>query len=94
MEMLHKIPLQHCFASGRLKPRVLTKLRMSDHKRAVRYIKRLRMLGLMPYHRLQSKIATDKEAKRPPRQGTGTGGFGRQGKKDEKMTNTVDKAIE
>eukprot|EP00434_Breviolum_minutum_P001132 symbB.v1.2.000990.t1/scaffold43.1/size391093/19 len=42
---------------------------MTDHKRAVRYIKRMRMLGLMPYHRLLAKIETDPEAKRPPRQG-------------------------
>ena len=52
---------EYTFASGRLKPRagpsskqlssafreVLTKLRMVDHKRMTRYIKRLRMLGLM-----------------------------------------------
>lgn len=58
---------EYTFASGRLKPRVLTKLRMADHKRATRYIKRLRMLGLMPYHRLLAKIETDPEAKRPQR---------------------------
>ncbi|CAE7719511.1 unnamed protein product [Symbiodinium pilosum] len=57
----------YTYASGRLKPRVLTKLRMSDHKRAVRYIKRFRQLGIMPYHRLLAKIEKDPAAKRPPK---------------------------
>merc|ERR1719221_1545243 len=56
----------YTFPSGRMKPRVMTKLRMSDHKRAMRYIKRLRRFGLMPYHRLQAKISTDPAAMRPP----------------------------
>mmetsp|Transcript_63968 Transcript_63968/g.144371 ORF Transcript_63968/g.144371 Transcript_63968/m.144371 type:complete len:219 (+) Transcript_63968:79-735(+) len=55
----------YTFPSGRLKPRVMTKLRMSDHKRAMRYIKRLRHFGLMPFHRIQAKIQTDPSAKRP-----------------------------
>ncbi|CAE7484271.1 unnamed protein product [Symbiodinium natans] len=67
---------QYTYASGRLKPRVLTKLRMSDHKRAVKYIKRFRRLGIMPYHRLLAKIEKDPEAKRPARKGTGSGTFG------------------
>merc|ERR1712227_600926 len=57
---------EYTFPSGRLKPRVMTKLRQPDHKRAIRYIKRLRQLGLMPYHRIQAKIDTDPTAKAPP----------------------------
>mmetsp|Transcript_46358 Transcript_46358/g.93537 ORF Transcript_46358/g.93537 Transcript_46358/m.93537 type:complete len:124 (-) Transcript_46358:111-482(-) len=57
---------QYTFPSGRLKPRVMTKLRMSDHKRAMRYIKRLRHFGLMPFHRIQAKVESDPAAKRPP----------------------------
>eukprot|EP00929_Paragymnodinium_shiwhaense_P067284 TRINITY_DN3387_c0_g2_i1.p2 TRINITY_DN3387_c0_g2~~TRINITY_DN3387_c0_g2_i1.p2 ORF type:complete len:220 (+),score=47.02 TRINITY_DN3387_c0_g2_i1:86-745(+) len=56
----------YTFPSGRVKPRVMTKLRQSDHKRAVRYVKRLRRMGLMPYHRIQAKVATDPAAQRPP----------------------------
>jgi len=56
---------QYTFPSGRLKPRVMTKLRMCDHKRAIRYIKRLRQFGLMPFHRLAAKVETDPEARRP-----------------------------
>merc|ERR1719401_1378751 len=58
----------YTFPSGRLKPRVMTKLRLSDHKRAIRYIKRLRIMGLMPFHRIQAKLETDPEARRPPMQ--------------------------
>jgi len=58
---------QYTFPSGRLKPRVMTKLRMADHKRAMRYIKRLRHFGLMPFHRLQAKVGDDALAKRSER---------------------------
>ncbi|CAJ1330735.1 unnamed protein product, partial [Effrenium voratum] len=62
---------QYTYPSGRLMPRVMTKLRMTDHKRAMRYIKRMRMLGLMPYHRLLGNIGKDPAAKRPPFKSTG-----------------------
>ena len=57
----------YTFPSGRLKPRVMTKLRASDHKRAIRYVKRLRHFGLMPFHRLQANMYKDPAAKRAPR---------------------------
>lgn len=63
--------------NGKLKQRVFTKLRMADHKRATKYIKRLRSMGLMPFHRLQAKVKKAPEASRPPmRQGTGIFGRG------------------
>mmetsp|Transcript_135948 Transcript_135948/g.290541 ORF Transcript_135948/g.290541 Transcript_135948/m.290541 type:complete len:219 (+) Transcript_135948:79-735(+) len=61
---------EYTFPSGRLKPRVMTKLRQSDQKRAMRYIKRLRRFGMMPFHRLQAKISTDPAAMRPPMRNT------------------------
>mmetsp|Transcript_74845 Transcript_74845/g.173459 ORF Transcript_74845/g.173459 Transcript_74845/m.173459 type:complete len:202 (-) Transcript_74845:67-672(-) len=57
----------YTYPSGRLKPRVLTKLRAADHKRAVRYIKRLQHFGLMPFHRIESRLESDIAARRPPR---------------------------
>mmetsp|Transcript_22756 Transcript_22756/g.65620 ORF Transcript_22756/g.65620 Transcript_22756/m.65620 type:complete len:212 (-) Transcript_22756:165-800(-) len=57
----------YTFPSGRLKPRVMTKLRQADHKRAIRYIKRLRHFGLMPFHRIQAHVKTDPDAQRPMR---------------------------
>mmetsp|Transcript_21401 Transcript_21401/g.49817 ORF Transcript_21401/g.49817 Transcript_21401/m.49817 type:complete len:196 (+) Transcript_21401:66-653(+) len=81
---------QYTYASGRLKPRVMTKLRMSDHKRAIRYIKRFRQLGIMPYHRLLAKIEQDPDAKRPPRPKTaGNYGF----VKSETATKEVSEAV-
>lgn len=56
----------YTFPSGRMKPRVMTKLRSTDHRRAMIYIKRLRKMGLMPYHRLQAKVEGDPLARRPP----------------------------
>jgi len=77
---------KYTFPSGRLKPRVMTKLRMADHKRAMRYIKRLRHFGLMPFQRLQANVGTDTLAKRPEResntkartQGAKLGGSGQE----------------
>merc|ERR1712037_908920 len=56
---------EYTFPSGRLKPRTMTKLSSASHSRAIRYIKRLRRIGLMPFHRLQSKMLTDDDAQNP-----------------------------
>merc|ERR1711920_546631 len=56
---------EYTFPSGRLKPRTMTKLSSASHARAMKYIKRLRRMGLMPFHRLQSKMLTDDEAQNP-----------------------------
>ncbi|CAK0893222.1 unnamed protein product, partial [Prorocentrum cordatum] len=57
---------EYTHPSGRLKSRYLTKLFMSNHNRAMIYIKRLQCLGLMPYHRIQAKMANDPAALPPP----------------------------
>merc|ERR1719410_1692178 len=55
----------YTFPSGRMKPRVMTKLRLADHKRAARYIKRLQHFGMMPFHRILADIEKDPAAQRP-----------------------------
>ena len=67
---------EYTHPSGRLKSRYLTKLFMSNHNRAMIYIKRLQSLGLMPYHRIQAKMASDPAANPPPPRTPYGGGTG------------------
>mmetsp|Transcript_147461 Transcript_147461/g.410788 ORF Transcript_147461/g.410788 Transcript_147461/m.410788 type:complete len:103 (-) Transcript_147461:136-444(-) len=83
----------YTFPSGRLKPRVMTKLRMADHKRAMRYIKRLRHFGLMPFHRIQAKLETDEKARRPPMPSFGGRGMRpSQGRMSSDVAGQIDNA--